>query len=284
MKISSDKVMKLRKRTGVGIMDCKKALIKSNGNFDDAVNFLRKKGKKIAINRSSFEMKEGGVLSSISEDQTFGTIVGLSCETDFLSKSSIFLNFLKELSIHSLFHNNKQEFLSSSIFPYNKSVKDIIHEKISVVGELLELKIFERIDSPFVKDYTHINNKIATLVGFSSKEGIDDSIAKNIAMHITAMNPIAIDENGIPDSLMKKEIDIIRYQVENDKKTNAVISDKIVQGKLNKFILENTLIHQNFIKNNKITVQEYLNGFNKNLKILLYKRRTLSEFSEKKRK
>ncbi|WP_185870337.1 translation elongation factor Ts [Blattabacterium cuenoti] len=275
MRVSSSKILKLRKRTGVGIMECKKALIETNGNFDDAINFLRKRGKKIAINRSSFERKEGGVFSSISTDNSFGTIIGLKCETDFLSKSSVFLDFLKQLSNHSLSCNNKQEFLSS--FLNKRNVKDMIYEKISVVGEILELKIFERVDSPFVINYTHTNNKIATLVGFSSKKGINNSIAKDIAMHITAMNPIAIDENRIPDFILKKEVEIIRSQIENEKKIDTVTFEKIIKGKIRKFILENTLIHQKFIKNNKITIQEYINQYNKNLKITLYKRVTLSD-------
>ncbi|WP_185855886.1 translation elongation factor Ts [Blattabacterium cuenoti] len=270
-KISSDQIFKLRKKTGVGIMDCKKALIETNGNFDDAVIFLRKIGKEIAMNRSSFEMKEGGVFSSVNMDRTCGTIIGLSCETDFLSKSSVFLNFLKKLSDHSLSYNNKKEFLSSRL--NEKNIEEMIYEKMGIVGERLELKFFERIDATFVSSYTH-NNKISTLVGFSSQKGINDLIARNIAMHVTAMNPIAIDEKTVPDSLIKEEIDIIQYQI-NSKKIDRKTTEKIIQGKTRKFLLKNTLVHQKFIKNNKITIQEYINKYNKNLKITLYKRVTI---------
>ncbi|AWU44779.1 translation elongation factor Ts [Blattabacterium punctulatus] len=267
MKISISQIYKLRKITGIGIMDCKIALTKTNGNFEKAIDFLRKKGEKIAINRASLKIKEGSIISCINVDQTSGTIIGLSCETDFLSKSSDFLNFLSKLSDKSFLYNTKEDFLSSL---YNgKSIREMIFEKISVFNEKLELKIFEKINSPFVINYTH-NNKIASLVGFSSK--IQKSIAKNIAMHITAMNPIAIDKKEIPENLMKKELEIIRFQIEKEKKPDQ-IKEKMIFGKIKKFIMENTLLNQKYIKDNNITIQEYMNrSFSKNIKINSYKR------------
>ncbi|ACY40251.1 translation elongation factor EF-Ts [Blattabacterium sp. (Blattella germanica) str. Bge] len=269
MKISVYQINELRKITGVGVMDCRKALIDSNGNIDEAILLLRKKGEKIAINRSSFQMKEGGVLSNISSDSSYGTIIGISCETDFLSKSSEFLNFLSMLSKKSLSYHTKDDFLNSFCHE-NNSVQEMIIRKMGVVGEKLELKIFERIESPFVIDYTHNNYKIATLVGFSSELNI--SVARNIAMHITAMNPIAVNEEQIPDVVMKKEIDIIKNQVKKEIKSCDMIK-KIIQGKIQKFILNNTLMNQKFIKDNKINIREYLSKYyNKNLKINLFKR------------
>ncbi|WP_185853160.1 translation elongation factor Ts [Blattabacterium cuenoti] len=268
MKIPVYQINKLRKMTGVGIMDCKKALIDSNGNIDEAILILRKKGEKIAINRSSFQMKDGAVISSISSDHSSGTIIGLSCETDFLSKSYEFLSFLSMLSKKSLSCHTKEDFLSSYYHEMN-SVKEMIVSHMGVVGEKLELKIFERIDSPFVIDYTHNNHKIATLVGFSSE--INISVARNIAMHITAMNPIAINEDEIPNKLMKKEVDIIKNQVKTEIRSDDMMQ-KIIQGKIKKFVLNNTLLNQKFIKDNKINIQEYLNKYNKNLKINFFKR------------
>lgn len=271
MKIPATQIKKLRELTGIGIMDCKEALIKSEGNFDKAINFLRKKGENIATQRSFLEVKEGALHSSINYDQTFGVTVGLSCETDFLSRNQNFLDFLSMLSKISLLYNNKKKFLSSSY--RGKTIQDLIIEKIGVVGEKIELKIFERIESPFVTSYIHNNQKIATLVGFSSSEGINSTMARNIAMHITAMDPIAIDEKGISNSIIEKEKEIISYQVEKENKPSD-IKNKIISGKVRKFILENTLLNQKFIKDNKITIQEYINKFNKNLKIKIYKRIT----------
>ncbi|AWU43668.1 translation elongation factor Ts [Blattabacterium sp. (Cryptocercus kyebangensis)] len=271
MKISIFQIYKLRKITGIGIMDCKIALTKTNGNFEKAIDFLRKKGEKIAINRSSLEVKEGAILSSVNIDQTSGTIIGLSCETDFLSRSSDFLNFLSKLSEKSFLYNTKKDFLSSSY--HGRSIREMIIEKISVFDEKLELKIFEKINSPFVVNYTH-NNKIASLVGFSFE--IKKSIAKNIAMHITAMNPIAINKKEIPEDLIKKELEIIRFQIEKEKKTDQ-IKEKMILGRMKKFILENTLFNQKYIKDNNITVQEYMNrSFSKNVKINSYKRISIS--------
>ncbi|WP_185865838.1 translation elongation factor Ts [Blattabacterium cuenoti] len=270
MNISVSQINKLRKLTGVGIMDCKKALVDSNGNIDEATLLLRKKGEKVAVNRSSFQMKEGAVVSSISSDYSSGTIIGLSCETDFLSKSHEFLSFLSMLSKKSLSCHTKEDFLSS-FFHEDNSVQEMIVNHMGLVGEKLELKIFEKIDSPFVADYTHNNHKIATLVGFSSK--INISVARNIAMHITAMNPIAVNEEEIPNILMEREIDIIKNQVKKEiKLKNTEIMEKIIQGKIKKFVLNNTLLNQKFIKNNKINIQEYLNEFHNNIKINLFRR------------
>ncbi|WP_341662204.1 translation elongation factor Ts [Blattabacterium cuenoti] len=269
MKISIQEISKLRKITGIGIMDCKKALIQSKGNVNKAIRMLRKKGEKIAMNRSFYKMKYGAIISSVNFNYSCGTIIGISCETDFLSKSSEFLNFLSILSKQSLLFNNKTDFLSSSYDEYG-SIQKMIVNYMGVVGEKLELKIFEKIDSPFVMNYTHnTNNKIATLVGFSKK--INKSIAKNIAMHIAAMNPIAIHEKEIPHSLIDEEIEIIENQIQKKNKSDS-IKKNIIQGKIKKFILENTLLNQKFIREDKITVQEYLDRHDQNLKINLFKR------------
>ncbi|WP_185863070.1 translation elongation factor Ts [Blattabacterium cuenoti] len=268
MKISIQVVHKLRKITGIGIMDCKKALIQSNGDIENAIHILRKKGEKIAIDRFFHHMKDGALIASVNSDHSYGTIIGISCETDFLSKSPEFLNFLSILSKQSLLFNTKIDFLRSSYNEYD-SVQKMIINKMGVVGEKLEFKIFEKVDSSFVMNYTHNTNKIATLVGFSNR--VNRSIAKDIAMHIAAMNPIAINEKQIPSSLMNKEIDIIKCQIQKENKSDF-IKNKIIEGRIQKFILENTLMNQKFVKDSKITVGEYLGKYDKNLRINLFKR------------
>ncbi|WP_185864298.1 translation elongation factor Ts [Blattabacterium cuenoti] len=271
-KILLHQINKLRKVTGIGIMDCKKALEKTDGNIENAISFLKKIGKKISINHSSSEMKEGAIISTVNSDYSFGTIIGISCETDFLSKSDIFLNFLSVLSKKSILYLSKNNFLMG-LYNDNTSIKEMIDQKISVAKENIELKIFERLESPFVVDYTH-NNRISVLVGFSKK--VDLFYAKDVAMQIAAMNPISIDRKDFPNFLIKKEIEIIKNQLETEKKffdsKSKNIMEKIIKGKLDKFISENTVLNQKFIKNNKITVREYLNKFDKKLKINNFKR------------
>ncbi|WP_238785297.1 translation elongation factor Ts [Blattabacterium cuenoti] len=271
-KISIDKINELRKITGIGVMDCKEALKKTNGNIEDAVSFLRKKGKKISINHLSLEMKEGAVITAVNNDYSFGTIIGLSCETDFLSKSSIFLSLLSILSKKSLLYTNKEDFLTS-LYNENTSIKEFITQKISVVKENIELKIFKRLESPFVIDYTH-NNKISVLVGFSDKVN-NLSCAKDIAMQIAAMNPISISKEDFPNFLVKKEIEIIKDQISKEgsyKKKPKNIIERIIKGKLDKFISENTLLNQKFIKKDKITIGNYLSKIDNKLKINSFKR------------
>ncbi|WP_185851972.1 translation elongation factor Ts [Blattabacterium cuenoti] len=270
MKISVQKINELRKITGIGIMDCKKALILSHGEIDKAILFLRKKGEKVAMNRSSYKMKEGAIIASVNLNYCIGTIIGISCETDFLSKSSEFLDFLSALAKKSFLFDNKNDFLCNS---YNEhgNIQEMIVNKMGVVGEKLELKIFEKINSPFIMNYTHNTNKIGVLVGFSTK--INIYVAKDIAMHIAAMNPIAISKKEIPNSLMNEETEIIKEQVQKKNRNKSdSIKEKILQGRINKFVEENTLLNQKFIKNSKITVQEYLNQHNQNLKINIFKR------------
>ncbi|WP_185850822.1 translation elongation factor Ts [Blattabacterium cuenoti] len=282
MKITTSKIKKLREITGIGIMDCKKSLIKSKGNLDKAIYILRKKGENIALNRSSIQIKEGSIISSVNPEFNKGSIIGLTCETDFLSRSTEFIEFLSFLSKKSLFYRNKNEFLSS-IVENNRTIQQIIIEKMGLFCEKLELKIFENVESTIVINYTH-NNKIATLVGFSicSSSSFDTSLsenilfARNIAMHITAMNPIAIDEQGIPDDLIKKEEKIIWHNInEKTKDKSNEIKEKIFLGKKRKFIMENTLLHQKYIKNEEETIQEYIRKFNEKIKINIFKRISL---------
>ncbi|WP_185877209.1 translation elongation factor Ts [Blattabacterium cuenoti] len=258
MDISISKINKLRKITGIGIMDCKKALICSNGDIEEAIYILKKKGEKIAINRSGIKINEGSVIASVKKDYSYGTIIGISCETDFLSKSKEFLDLLHNTSIKSID-------LSEEIFL--DFVKNSINKHIGIFKEKMELKVFEKMKAPFVINYTH-NNRIAALVGFSKK--INKYVAKDIAMHVVALNPISISEEDFPKSILEKEKSIFQYKI--DKNKSKEIIDRIIKGKINKLILENTLINQKFIKNNKITILDYLRNYEKESKILFFKR------------
>ncbi|WP_185872610.1 translation elongation factor Ts [Blattabacterium cuenoti] len=263
MIITIDQIAKLRKITGVGILDCKNALIKSNGNFEEAIFFLRKQGKEIALKKSIDKIQNGAIVAITNENKTIGNIIGLSCETDILSKSKEFISFLNKITNISLLYNNKNFFLNQ--------IQDLIYDQIVITGEKIELTIFEQIHSPLVLSYTHYY-KIATLVGFLSKNPKSNNIndLKNIVLHITAMNPISIDKHDFPKDLIDKELEIIKNQIKN-KNVSENIKNSIISGKINKFIMNNTLINQKYIKNNQIIIKEYLNKF-KDVKINKYKR------------
>ncbi|WP_185877735.1 translation elongation factor Ts [Blattabacterium cuenoti] len=267
MKITISKINELRKLTGIGIMECKKALTKSNGNIKQAIFFLKKIGNKISINLTKNKMNEGALVSSVKNDNSFGTIIGISCETDFLSRNKDFLNFLFDLSKKSLSYHSKIDFINSR-YDNKETINEVINYKIGIFKERIEIKIFEIIKAPYVIHYTH-NHKISALVGFSKK--IDKSIAKNIAMHVVAMNPISISENDFPEKILNEEKNIIKQQVENEKKPHKILQ-KIICGRINKLILNNTLLNQLFIKDNKITINEYIKKYENNLKILSFKR------------
>ncbi|WP_185882270.1 translation elongation factor Ts [Blattabacterium cuenoti] len=270
MTINIDQIYKLRKKTGIGILDCKNALIKSNGHFEEAIIFLRKKGKKIYFKKSLDDIKHGAIISITNQNKNIGNIIGLSCETDALSTSREFIFFLKKIANISLCYNNKEFFLNK--------IKNLIYDQIAITSEKIELKIFEQIHSPCVLHYTHYY-KIATLVGFLSTIKTEEynkytNDLKNIVLHITAMNPISINQNDFPKSLIKKELEIIKDQIKNENQSET-IKNSMISGKIKKFIMNNTLINQKYIKNTKITIQEYLKNF-KHIQINNYKRISIS--------
>ncbi|WP_185868357.1 translation elongation factor Ts [Blattabacterium cuenoti] len=271
-KISISKINELRKKTGIGIIDCKNALEISNGDINKAVFFLRKKFKNISLKRSNFHLKEGAILSSLNLDYSMGTIVGISCETDFLSRSLDFLKFLRTISKQSLLYHgyDKKEFLNFSCKQYGyQCIQEMIDYYMGVFREKIELKIFEKICSPFTIQYTH-NYKIATLVGFSSS--LDLNIAKDIAMHVTAMDPISIED--LPETFLKEEMEIMKNQIEYKNKSEQVIK-RILDGKKQKLVEEHSLLHQKFIKNHKFSVKDYLHTHNNHVNILFFRRRTI---------
>ncbi|WP_185882771.1 translation elongation factor Ts [Blattabacterium cuenoti] len=272
MNISISQINLLRKKTGVGVIDCKNALIHSCGDIEKAIIFLRKKGKKIFHVKSNTEIKEGSILSSVNSDCSIGTIVGISCETDFLSRSVDFLKLLNKVSQESLYFKGKDktEFLKSKCKNGNShhSIQDMIHDYLSIFKEKIELKIFEKREGRFIANYTH-NYKIATLLGFSSK--LNHNIARDIAMHVTAMDPLFIKEKHASKILIKNELEIIKSQIKKEKKPENILN-KIIRGKLKKFLISNSLIHQYFIKNHKITIKDYLRNHDKNVLIRFFKR------------
>ena len=275
-KISASDVGKLRKITGSGMLDCKNSLIEANGDLDKAIEILRKKGQKVANKRADRETSEGFVLAYNTSDNSFGAILSLNCETDFVAKNQRFVDLAKKIMDISIKDkpNSLNALLGLKIDSLTVSQK--IEELIGVIGEKISLEYYETISGEYVKGYTHQGNKIASMVCLSKKD-VDniDELAKDLAMQVAAMNPMGLDDNSIPKNIIEKEMEIVKEQLKKENKPDNII-DKISQGKLNKFFAENTLLKQSFIKDNKISIERYVKSFDGDLKIKSFKRYSIS--------
>lgn len=276
--ITAADVNKLRQATSAGMMDCKKALEEANGDFEKATEIIRKKGQMVAAKRADREATEGAVLAKINGDGTFGVLTTLCCETDFVAKNEQFVQFAD--SILTLAIDNKPADLAAlkGLKLGAQTVGDAVTERVGIIGEKIDLINYFKIEAAQVIAYIHPGNKLATLVGFSKKLA-DNQVGKDVAMQIAAMNPVAVDKDSIPASVIEKEREIAMEQTRNDKKNEgkpANIVEKIAEGKLEKYLKENTLVNQEFIKDSKLTVGQYLQKVDKDLKVLGFFRYTLN--------
>jgi len=267
-KITAAEVNNLRKTTGAGMMDCKNALVEADGNIDLAIEVLRKKGQKVAAKRADRDSKEGAAIAIVNDDHTSGALIVLGCETDFVGKNESFVNLAKELANKALQSASKEELLNSDFGGITVAEKLI--EQTGVIGEKIELSSFEKINAPFVGSYIHSGNKIATLVGLSAKVEGADVVAKDVAMQAAAMNPIALNEDGVSKDIIEKEIEIAKDQLRQEGKPEAML-DKISQGKIRRFFKDNTLVNQDFIKDNKVSVANYVKSIG-DVKVTDFKR------------
>ena len=268
-KITAAEVNKLRKTTGAGMMDCKKALVEAEGDFDTAIEILRKKGQKVAAKRADRESSEGAAIAKVNADNTTGVIISLNCETDFVAKNDSFVSLANELADLALNHENKEAFLNADF--NGMTVQDKLTEQTGVIGEKIEIGGFSRLSAPFVGSYIHAGNKIATLVGLSAAVEGAEVAAKDVAMQAAAMNPIALNEDGVDQTVIDKEIEIAKDQLREEGKPEAML-DNIAKGKLNRFFKDNTLVNQAFIKDSKQTVAEYVKTFDSNLEVTGFER------------
>ena len=268
-KITAADVNNLRKQTGAGMMDCKNALVESDGDFDKAIDILRKKGQKVAAKRSDREAKEGVVLAKSNSGETKAYIVSLNCETDFVAKNESFIQLCQDILDLAIEKDvNHIQDLKSCLLIENMTVEQKLVEQTGVIGEKLELFI-EIIESPQVVVYMHPGNRLATIVGFNLPS--DESIRKDVAMQVAAMNPIAINKETVSKEIIDKEIQIGKDKAREEGKPEDML-EKIAFGRLNKFFKENTLLNQDFIKDNKLSVSSYLSNYNSDLTVLCYKR------------
>ena len=268
-KISAADVNKLRKATGAGMMDCKKALVEAEGNFDTAVEVLRKKGQKVAANRADRDSSEGAVIARVNDDATVGVIVSINCETDFVAKNESYVTLANQLADVALTHDSLDSFLAADF--NGMTVADKLTEQTGVIGEKIEIGGFERLEGAFVGSYIHAGNKIATLTSLSA--GVDGAAeaAKNVAMQAAAMNPIALNEEGVDAATVEKEIEIAKDQLRQEGKPEAML-DNIAKGKLKRFFKDNTLVNQAYIKDNKQSVSDYIKSVDAELTVTGFKR------------
>ncbi len=269
VKITAAEVSKLRKITGAGMMDCKKALVEAEGDFDKAIEILRKKGQKVAAKRADRESSEGAVIAKVNEEATHGVIVSLNCETDFVAKNEDFVQLAHEFATQAMDYMSKDEFLASDF--KGISVQEKLLEQTGVIGEKIEIGSFKQLTAPFVGSYIHAGNKIATLVGLSDNVDGAAATAKDVAMQAAAMAPIALDESSVESDVVEKEIEIAKDQLRAEGKPEAML-DNIAKGKLKRFFKDNTLVNQAFIKDSKVSVADYVKSVNKDLKVTGFER------------
>jgi elongation factor Ts len=272
--INAADVAKLRRVTLAGMMDCKKALEESEGNFDKAIEIIRKKGQAVANKRADREATEGVVFSKVTPDGKIGAIIVLNSETDFVAKNADFIAFATKIIDLALAKNPADLEGLLSLPLDGGTVSSKIVEYLGIIGEKVELSYYEKIEAPHVQAYIHPGSKLATLVGFT-KSGIDVQVYKDIAMQIAAMNPVAVDKDFVKPETIAQEIEIGKEQARRDGKPEDML-EKIAQGKLAKFFKESTLLNQDFVKDNKMTIKQYLQSANKDLTVTDFKRYSLN--------
>ena len=271
--ITAADVNKLRQITGAGMMDCKKALVEAEGDFDKAIEILRKKGQKVAANRADRESSEGAVIAAVNSDSTHGVIISLNCETDFVAKNESFTKLATDLAELALNYNTKEEFLAADF--NGLKVEDKLTEQTGVIGEKIEIGSFEVLDGAFINSYIHAGNRIATLVALSANVAGADEAARNVAMQAAAMAPIALNEEGVDAEVIEKEIEIAKEQLRQEGKPEAML-DNIAKGKLGRFFKDNTLVNQDYIKDSKMSVTDYVKSVNADLTVTGFKRVALA--------
>lgn len=268
--ITASDVKKLRDMTGAGMMDCKKALAEAGGDFDKAVEVLRKQGQKMSAKRADREATEGVVLAVVNEARNRGIIIKLSSETDFVAKNDDFVKLAEKLANLALeaFPADKEGVLA---IPYeNITIGEKITEQVGVIGEKIELAAYERVEAEMVAPYIHMGNKAGVLVGLSKAGDSFFEAGRAVAMQVAAMRPIAVDKDGVDATTVQKEIEIGKEQARNEGKPEAML-EKIAMGKLNKFYKENTLLNQQFVRDNKQSVAQYLQSFDPELTVTEFK-------------
>ena len=275
MNITGADVNKLRQISGAGMMDCKNALTEANGDFDAAIDLLRKKGQKVAANRGDREASEGLIIAKSVDGGKRGVMIMLNCETDFVAKNADFgvvANNILDVAISSK-PSSLDELKALNYTGTDLTINDKIIEEIGKIGEKIELSHYSVVSAEQVYAYNHPGNKLAAVVGFN--KSTPEDMAKDVAMQVAAMAPVSVDEKSVPEEVKQKEIEIGKEQAINEGKP-AEMADKIAMGRLNKFFKESTLLNQEFIKDSKLSVAAYLKTADKDLTVTEFKRCALN--------
>jgi elongation factor Ts len=274
MEIKATDVAKLRHMTGAGMMDCKKALTEADGNFERAQEIIRERGKLVASKRADRETKEGAVIARTSADKTKGILVSIGCETDFVAKTAEFQALANTIADAAMkeFPADTAALLSTKVD--GMSVEDLITQQTAKTGEKHQIAYYGKLEAPALTVYNHSNGKVSTLVAFS--KSIDETAAKDVAMQVTAMSPVSVSKDNCPQDVQEKELQIGREQARADGKPENMI-EKIAQGKLNRFFKDSTLLQQDFIKDSKLTVGDYLKSVSADVQVLSFLRFSLND-------
>jgi elongation factor Ts len=275
MAITAADVNKLRQITGAGMMDCKKALVEANGDFDAAIDYLRKQGQKVAAKRADRDASEGLVIAKTSADGKTGVLVCVNCETDFVAKNADFTAMAERIADIALEKGlDSVEALKGAAYDSNGlSIAEKLVEQTGVIGEKIDTSACLKVSAEFVYAYNHPGNKVASLVGLN-KAGFETA-AKDVAMQIAAMAPVALNKESVPQSVIDKEVEIGKELAIQEGKP-ADMAEKIAQGRLGKFFKESTLLAQEFIKDNKLSVEQYLKTQDKELTATGFARHSLT--------
>jgi elongation factor Ts len=262
--ISATAVKELREQTGVGMMDCKKALVEASGDFDKAIELLRLRGQKMSEKRADRDAKEGVVIALVSDDNKRGVVVRLSCETDFVSKNEDFINLTKNITRIALdkFPADIESLYQEEMNGIN--LQTVVAEQVAKIGEKIEIADYQKLEAPLVTSYIHMGNKAGVLVGLNLGDAKYVDAGRDVAMQVAAMKPVALDKDDVPQDIISKEIEIGKEIARNEGKAEDML-EKIAVGKLNKFFKDNTLLNQIFVKDGKISVAEYLKSKNPEL-------------------
>ena len=272
MAVTMAEIQHLRKMTGAGMMDCKNALNEANGDFDKAMEIIRKKGQAVAAKREDREASEGCVLAKAEGD--FAAAVALQCETDFVAKNEEFIALTQQILDAAIKHKPETLDQLLAIELPKGTVSQVITDRIAATGEKMELGFYEHITAPSVVAYIHMGNKLATIVGFN-KPNVDETVTKDVAMQVAAMNPISVTPESIPADVKEKEMEIAREKAREAGKPENLL-DRIAEGALQKFYKESTLLQQEYVKDNKLTIDQFLKQTNKELTVTTFKRVSLN--------
>jgi len=274
MAITAADVSKLRKMTGAGMMDCKNALEESNGDFEKAVEIIRKRGQLVASKRADRSAMEGVVIAKTNANGTSGAIVVLNCETDFVAKNDNFISFVQGILDKAIEQKPADLESLKNIKIDGRPIGERVTEQIGIIGEKLELSYYAKIEASQVVPYIHPGNRLATLVGLNKV--VDVKVGRDVAMQVAAMNPVALDKADVPADVIEKEREIGREQARNEGKAENML-DKIAEGKLNKFFKESTLMNQEFTKDSSKSVRQYLQSVDKDLVVTGFLRYALNQ-------